>query len=1251
MRVLLALLAGVICAGTSHGDARPIDFEGRAIPAYVSSDNVLTGSLTGRFVPAGRSLLIKPTLTQDQLDQSFALLVPGVTETAEATITVNGQELWLMPILRADGALYLLDAPMLQEGENRIMVERDEPAGWSGLAMFSLRGASEEAHLHQYFSDEPAPSISEMIREFPVSALQTNFDALWYDCTWVPDIPLYGESTANGRLLAGTQVTMGARTTVANVQTIELDFDMYPTSGGTPRMQVTSIDSGPGTPALAWTYVHHPNTPRLRITLPAPLPINTEFQVRVAYHGTANHSFDKVIFGQPPLQSRRHRVNSSSPYRPVYYTVSQAYGGRRWWPSKDHPSDKATTTVQRIVVPKRAEYTLTPVSNGTLTGTTDNGATITWEWTNHYPIATYLVSMAISNYTYHGTIYTSQDGTKSMPLGHYIYPYHVNEDGLGYVGTLQVMNFFADKFGEYPFIDEKYQTAAWNVSWAIEHQTATSMPAGVSTGVWDGLTRRNVHELAHHWFGNKVTGMDWDQLWLNEGFATHCEALFFEHLYGRQRYHDIMNAFSLSRTDPIIGPNTDNFGGSIAYNKGAWVLHMLRNLLGDDAFFQALKDYAATGYISTASQPGQGMDVDFQTVVEQSAGLAPASMQTFFTQWLYSPNAQYEARPAYSFSSAYDIETSSVLVKMGQHQGKTNFLMPVDIQLTSADSATTTIRLPMGTSEMSFPLGGFVPATANFDVDDWIMKDRRATIRTANLPNAVEGLPYSAALQGSSGESGLSWQKQSGTPAWVSVSSSGIVSGTPPAPGIYPVNVRLQDGSAAAVTANFKLVVRALVPPPPGVINELNYEDYFNPDNTEYVELRNNSAEPADISGWQIVPVSGSTGNAIASAVVTIPTSTVLAPGAYYVVGNAANVNAAFGNVVNLDSGWNESLYNLAPGAIVLKDDLGQRVDSVAYRADVPMASGAETARAIAEGGTGRQVSRALTAPGNAVLGRLPDGADSQVNLQDFAMIPPSPGVANSAGVSLPFFDNFNSGIHSSWRTAFASLRTATAGATGKPAIAPPAPAGGPFLEVVDTSGGGDVAYLPGAFNKLNAEGYLWIPQTVTGAPWSTGVGVGTRVESAWFSSTTGYEMPHGFYLEYQNGPGVNLRGGVVPNGAGQARLLAINSLAAPNVGTAGTTVQVLGTAVSPTPASWQPFRIFMDQPANRLYAEMSGTAIYDGPIPASLRDVTGGFVVGFRENHTGAPAPANREATWLDNLTLNADTTGASEVTDYQLY
>ena len=259
--------------------------------------------------------------------------------------------------------------------------------------------------------------------------------------------------------------------------------------------------------------------------------------------------------------------------------------------AKDDPSDKATTTIQRITVPSTMGMQV--VSNGVLRSVEEeSGATETWTWFNDKPIATYLVSMAISNYTYSDAVYTAVDGVTTMPVRHAIYPENVQWEGSAAAGTVRILEFLARRVGEYPFLNQKYYSPTWNIPGGMEHQTCTSMlPGYISTGE-ESL---NVHELAHHWFGDKITCSSFDHLWLNEGFATYFEALWREHIdLNALGYWDMMNTWRPTDVQPVVGPDSDQFLSANVYYKGAWVLHMLRHVLGTDSFNNIIKQWASS---------------------------------------------------------------------------------------------------------------------------------------------------------------------------------------------------------------------------------------------------------------------------------------------------------------------------------------------------------------------------------------------------------------------------------------------------------------------------------------------------------------------------------------------------------------------------------------------------------------------------------------------------------------------------------
>lgn len=803
--LIFALLATFLKAS-----AAPIDLKNRVVPFLVTPDNLLSTS----------QITASPPSSELDCDINFASAdackIYGLLATpAElAELHINGRKLNTAPLPRTDGMLFLVDPMYLRSGTNHIHLLRTNGAStsWAGTMMFSLDGTSEEAHFAQAFNDHTDLIARFAEKQLAQDSRENNYDVLSYDCTWKPNM-------FSSQLQTGSSVVIRGKCLVNSFQVVVLDFDMN--SGGNPDgnnapsgMVISSIDQGPSTSNLSYSTDTANNL--LLISLPSAISSNTEFTVRVNYSGYPNDVFSKQIFGSDPYTASTHV--GTSPSYPVVYTASQPYGARRWWPCKDTPADKATTSIQRIIVPNNLGYTLTAVSNGKLASITNNGdGTNTHVWVNSHPIATYLICMSVTNYTLVQTTYTALDNVTTMPLGHYLYPENIGAEGSGPAGTLQVMNFYRDKFGEYPFLNEKYETATWNITFGIEHQTCTGMPEGSSAGVGNGFTRRNVHELSHQWFGDKVTVSNWDHIWLHEGVATYCEALVTEQFGVFGTYASYVNnnfgtsLQTVSTTVPVVNGNGDDFAGSVVYRKGAWVLHMLRHVLGDAKFFLAMRSYAATGYTNATSQP-PGTPVDFQTVCEGAAGLSAGSLQQFFTQWLtgYS-GGTYSDRPTYG---AHGIMTSGTatqaIVSITQTQSGSAYTMPIDVQFTDANNNKwiTVVQNSSSTNTTTINTGTSYPLEIDMDPNNWILNNSALTLNTIGLPPGLPGVAYSRTLRASSGTTPRTFSLRAGAPAWLSLSSSGgVLSGTPPTAGTYIVPVRLSDNAGATRDSDLRLYI------------------------------------------------------------------------------------------------------------------------------------------------------------------------------------------------------------------------------------------------------------------------------------------------------------------------------------------------------------------------------------------------------------------------------------------------------------
>lgn len=311
-----------------------------------------------------------------------------------------------------------------------------------------------------------------------------------------------------------------------------------------------------------------------------------------------------------------------------FYTFSQPYDAKHWFPCKNSPDDKADSS--EVIIKADKDFKI--VSNGSLVriDTSETGKAI-YRWKNSYPIANYLISIAAANYVIIEESYKNIRGVE-FKIEHYLFPSSANDwYVLKNIGkTKEAIRIFEELFGEYPFSREKYGHAQAFFRGAMEHQTISTM------GIFDEYVI--VHELAHQWFGNKVTCKNWHNIWLNEGFATYSEILYQERAYGKNNALELIKTYSdyakMARGSIYI-EDISNFNSIFnfykTYAKGAIVLHMLRNEIGDSAFFKTLKDYLSDDNLAYSCATIE----QFQAKAEQNAN---RSLKYFFDQWIYGEN-------------------------------------------------------------------------------------------------------------------------------------------------------------------------------------------------------------------------------------------------------------------------------------------------------------------------------------------------------------------------------------------------------------------------------------------------------------------------------------------------------------------------------------------------------------------------------------------------------------------------------------
>jgi len=636
-----------------------------------------------RAEQAPSALRLQATVDEAFRREIYALRVQ-VEPERDVEVDINGRPLEIVPLRGREGLYYRLSGRLLDLGENAIEIRSADgaPVEIEQVEAFSLVDAFEEVHFRRLF----APP--EVYVQPPTHAEQDKYDALHYDL----QIQLNMAST-----VVDATLTMTAESLDSTLAQAVLDLN-----DNSGQMNVSWVDQGPATSTLPYTHSGSEN--RLFITLPAAVPSGSTFTVRVRYGGIP---YPNKVFS--PAYARATHNGT-----PIIFTFSEPYGARDWWPCKDVPGDKATMDLHMT-----CPTAYTAISNGVWSATRDNGdGTHTFDWRETYPMATYLASICCTNYQASRGIYTSQDGLTTMEVAHYLYPENFSVESNAIHGTLLVLDYFSQLFGEYPFLSEKCYTASHQDSSGMEHQTATSLPGlDLDEG---GLGRRNIHELAHMWFGDLITMGHFDHLWLNEGFATYAEALWVEHYSGTAAYHSYVNAWSTSDAYPLVSPSADSFSGTIVYRKGAWVLHMLRHVVeyytGDDEdFFQAVRNYVADPNLRYDC----ALSIDLENHFESHIG---EDLTYFFQQWLYRA-----VRPTYQWAWSSHVEGASHILDLYIHQTQSGgpYTMPIDFRVSLQDGGTRLVKVfnDQSTQFFAIDLGASVPTGVSFDPDNWILKN------------------------------------------------------------------------------------------------------------------------------------------------------------------------------------------------------------------------------------------------------------------------------------------------------------------------------------------------------------------------------------------------------------------------------------------------------------------------------------------------------------------------------------------------
>ncbi|MCO6174139.1 T9SS type A sorting domain-containing protein [Flavobacterium sp. NRK F10] len=403
---------------------------------------------------------------------------------------------------------------------------------------------------------------------------------------------------------------------------------------------------------------------------------------------------------------------------PVIYTLSEPFGARDWWPCKQDLNDKVDSIDVYITAPD----TYVSVTNGLEQSVVDNGnGTKTTHFHHGHPIPAYLVAIAVTNYQ----IYTQTAGIgTTFPIVNYIYPENYTTAQTQLAETLPIMNVFETLFEPYPFLNEKYGHAQFGWGGGMEHTTVSFM----------GSFGRNLiaHELAHQWFGDKITCGTWKDIWLNEGFAEYLSGLIVENLDGVTNFVSWKASKISNITSQVDGAVylTDTeatnvsriFSGRLSYNKGAMVLHMLRWKMGDALFFQALQNYLADANLAYA----YAITPQLQSHLEAVYG---SSLTEFFNDWIYN-----QGYPSYTITAQnWGAGQAKITVNQSQSTASvTYFEMPLEIRLLGAGGEIQDVVVDNTYNGQEFVVAvPFVVSDVEFDPNYHIIsRNNTATLGT-----------------------------------------------------------------------------------------------------------------------------------------------------------------------------------------------------------------------------------------------------------------------------------------------------------------------------------------------------------------------------------------------------------------------------------------------------------------------------------------------------------------------------------------
>ncbi|MGB5106680.1 MAG: M1 family aminopeptidase [Candidatus Zixiibacteriota bacterium] len=546
------------------------------------------------------------------------------------------------------------------------------------------------------------------------------------------------------------------------------------------------------------TFTHAANL--LAVNLPSPVGINQEIEMTVYYHGVPYYDGSAGLTFTTQFSTQ------------LCWTKSTPFRARYWWPSKDYPEDKVDSLDLFIECPDNFDI----ATNGVKVDSTDLDGRKIEHFKHNYPICTYLVAFCVTNYDQN--IQTWGHDADSIPYYVYSMPGNFEARDAFLLHGPQSLTMLTERFGQYPFIDEKMGCADFGWNGAMEHQTFAMFATDFHT---DWVI---AHEQAHQWWGDMITCRTFHHIWINEGFATYSEPLYMEATAGPVAYRNYVQTLKFLGPGSIYVENltqTEIYDSNLSYDKAAFVLHMLRGVYGDSLFFQGVQAFANSEF-----RYGTATTEDFVSVFSATVG---EDISWFTNEWIYGeghPDYEYswQCRPDGLGDYIVDLFIEQV------QETPTAFRMPIkSVITTSAGTVDTTIWNQGRFMAYSLP---FADSVTNIQLDplQWILRTTDLVpfgvhVISTILPDAVLGEMYSTTLQAVGGVEPYHWQFLGGDlPFGIDFdTTSAALSGVPTFPAQYFFTLVCKDSSIPEKTDTVSLTV--VVVEPSGICGDADGND------------------------------------------------------------------------------------------------------------------------------------------------------------------------------------------------------------------------------------------------------------------------------------------------------------------------------------------------------------------------------------------------------------------------------------------